>query len=133
MDTQQRKDKEKMDSQKTEELKLKIEKQIAGAVWIQTFGVLLEVILLEKLDALSKENIEGETEALIGAWIQLTGLITESIGATQQAFEPSLVLEGQQVAVVGNLLQSIGSALKAVGGEKVFLNDLLNRVSDFVE
>ncbi|MFC4408972.1 hypothetical protein ACFOZY_00840 [Chungangia koreensis] len=133
MDTQQ--NEEKSDFQKTEELKSKIEKQIAGAVWIQTLGVFLEAVLLEKLKELSEEYNEGEEIALTGAWIQFLGLVTEGAGDTQEAFKSSLPFnfEGQPVAIIGNWLQSLGSALKAVGGEKVYLNDLLTRETDFVE
>lgn len=133
VDTQQKKGKAK--SQEVEELKVKLEKQIAVTIWIQTIGVLMEAVLLQRLNALSQENIEGETEALAGSWIQLIGLVAEAVGVTQQAFEPSLPItfEGQRVAIAGNWLQSIGAALEAIGGEKILLGELLTQVPDFVE
>ncbi|WP_421382923.1 hypothetical protein ACOJQI_01670 [Bacillus salacetis] len=115
------------DSQKQdakEEMILKIEKQIAAALWVQSIAQIIEAVLVLKLYLL-KEESEGETKVALGVWTQTIGQIIETIGVTKQIGEldREILKEAQRISIIGDILQSAGAAIEVLGGKQILVED----------
>ncbi|WP_088010538.1 DUF6944 family repetitive protein [Gottfriedia acidiceleris] len=78
---------------------------------IEAFGNSIQAIGREKL--YNKEKIDHELTIMVGAWIQASGNVTNTIGTTLelQGFEE----EGHKLNAVGSVIQSIGAHIEAIG------------------
>ncbi|MFK9089974.1 hypothetical protein [Bacillus salipaludis] len=105
-----------------DELKIKLEKQVALGIWIQSVGQLIEFVSLARLNLISDEVVaNAENHILAGASIQTIGTFLEAIGVTGEITFPDgeQHLNAQKLAVTGDWLQALGAILEAVGGSEI--------------
>ncbi|MFJ5762883.1 hypothetical protein ACIQAA_27950 [Neobacillus sp. NPDC093182] len=106
------------------ELISQLEKQVSIAIWIQTIGKIMEVLLLTKILLIDEEarSDPNERQVVEGVWIETIGQILEGIGVTKDvlANEEPIKLEATNIANIGDWLQGIG-AIYAAHAEKLII------------
>ena len=109
------------------ELILQLEKQVATAIWIQTIGKIMEVLLLTKIFLIDEEarSDPNERQVVEGVWIQTIGQILENIGVTKEVLtkEETIKLEATTIANIGDWLQGIGAIYEAHAGKQIIAED----------
>src|SRR4051794_40585865 len=111
------------DQTKKNNLKLKLEQQVAVGLWIQVIGQITESLALSQLLTMSDDPfLEDEKTIVLGAWVKTIGQLLEAIGVSEQISVKNegegaaVIVKGQKIAVTGDWLQAFGALLDAIAG-----------------
>lgn len=104
-----------------------LENLVSIAIWIQTIGKVMEVLLLTKIFLADEEasSIPNERQVVEGVWIQTIGQILEAIGVTKAvlANEEPIELEAATLANIGDWIQGIGAIYEAFAGKQIIAKE----------
>lgn len=123
-------------NEENEQLRLKIEKQIAVAEWLKFIAQAIETVSTEQLYNLeninSETELEGKNNILSGLLIGTLGQFASAIGVTKELFTSDHVgvIKIHKNLLLSDYVQLFGSILEIIGTEKIIDTEIADALEE---